>query len=528
MKGNEIEINNIVVKNNPRKDFGDIDELTASIKEKGVLEPILLKDLGDGKAELIAGERRLRSAKAAGHKTIKYVFYEGDDTEIEEVKLIENMHRKDLNPIEEGIAFKNYIKTTKKSIDYLSQKISKPKLYIERRIELLKLPDEVHKALAQGKILIGHAMILSRMDKDKDKVKVLKKLLREKWNVSDTESHMRHEDSTVMLNNAVFDKSECKGCKHNGGNQSVLFDTGAELKGLCLKSKCYFQKTREWKKEETKQLEKKGVKVLSPANLEKLKVKEKVNDWDDDHKTILKKLHKEPENYAVVFDEDYNGNPEKEIYCLNPKARRPKNTTQSQTTEKEKNQNAQNKLMNKIASFKTDFLISKTQELMKPSTKETKALSLFALLNEGLSWNDRTRKEATEKLIKGEKVGKENYGGMEPVFSKILALEDKDIDRLTSTISGLWVKNLHDDLSKASKTFGVNLNEHFTITEDYLNLHTKDQLINLTNEIGLNKHLEKTDNKKWEKGKRTELISYFLNNGFDLKGKIPKSLSKAK
>ena len=134
----EIEIKNIVVKSNPRTDFGDIDELAASVKAKGVMEPLLVKKLDDGKVELIAGERRLKAAKAAGLKKVKYTYFEGDDTEIEEAKLEENMHRKDLNPVEEAKAFQKYIDTTKRSIDTLAQKISKPKLYVERRLELLR------------------------------------------------------------------------------------------------------------------------------------------------------------------------------------------------------------------------------------------------------------------------------------------------------------------------------------------------------------------------------------------------------
>ena len=524
----EIDIENIVVKSNPRTDFGDIDELTASVKAKGVMEPLLVKKLDEGKVELIAGERRLRAAKAAGLKKVKYTYFEGDDTEIEEAKLEENMHRKDLNPVEEAKAFNSYIITTKRSIDTLAQKISKPKLYIERRLELLKLPDEVMKAIADGKILIGHALVLARMNSPKEQAKVLKKIISEKWSVSYTENHMKYEDSTVQLQNAVFDKSECKGCRHNGGEQSMLFDSGNELKDLCLDKKCYMKKTRQWKQDETKKLQKEGIKVLSPASINNLKVKERVSTYDDDYKQILKNLHKEPENYAVVFGEDYSGDLEKQIYCLNPKARRPKTKGQTQQDEKTKTKNTTDKLKGKVSMFKREFLINKTQELMTPGTKETKAIALFSLLTEGTDWKDRNRREVTEKLIKSEKIGKTSYGGTEPNFAKILALDESEMDRITTSASGLWVKNLHNDLQKAADSFGVNLTEHFTITEDFLKLHTKDQLIDLAKEINLDKHLEKHGIEKWEKGKRTELIDYFLNQGFELKGKVPKLMATAR
>jgi len=519
----EIAIQNIVVKSNPRTDFGNIDELTASVREKGIIEPLVVKKLDEHSYELIAGERRLRAAKALELETVPVSLYEGDDTDIEEVKLIENMHRKDLNPAEEAKAFQQYIDATKASIETLAQKISKPKLYIERRLELLRLPEEVQKALSSGKILIGHALVLARMNSPKEQIKVLKKCISEKWNVSMTEKHMEYEDSTMKMRNAVFDKSECKDCRHNGGEQSVLFDSGSELKGLCLDKKCYLKKTGEWKNTETKKLQKQGIKVLSPASINNLKMKEKVEDWHDDFKDIKKKLHKETENYAVVFEESYGGNLEKQIWCINPKARRPK----KKADEKAKATNTQDRLKGKVSLFKTGFLIEKTQQLMKPSTKESKAMTLFALLKEGMTWNDKEKRNATENLMKSEKIGRSQYGDKIPVFSKILELEESDIDRIIATVSGLWVKHLYDELPEASETFGVNLTEHFTITEEYLKPYTKSALIELAREIKLDKHLEGKGIDKWDKVKRPELVCYFLNEGFDLKGKVPELMQKA-
>lgn len=519
----EIEIENIIVKSNPRTDFGDLDELTASIKEKGILEPLLVRPIDNNKVELVAGERRLRAAKAAGLERVPVAQYSGVDIDIEEVKLIENMHRKDLNPVEEAKAFRQYLDTTKSSIENLAQKISKPKIYIERRLELLTLPEQVTKPLAEGKILLGHALIIARLKDKKSQKATLKEIIRDKMSVKQAETQVKYNDNTIRLQYAVFDKSECKGCRYNGGEQSILFETGSELKGLCLDKKCYFKKTKDWKTEKTQKLQKQGINILSPASINALKVKEKVQTWDDDYKKILKKLPKEPENYAVVFDEGYQGNPQKQIYCLNPKARRPE---QAKEKIKAKATTSKEKLRNKVQDFKREFLIAKTQELMQPGTKETKAIALFALLNEGISWNDRNRRDATEQLLKTEKIGKSSFGGIDPVFSKILELEEKEIDRLTNHASSLWVKNLSDDLSKAATEVGVDLTEHFAITEDYLKLHRKDQLITLAKEIKLDKHLKKNGIQKWEKAKRTELVSYFLNNGFELKGVVPKLMIK--
>ncbi|MFC1591638.1 hypothetical protein ACFL43_03840, partial [Thermodesulfobacteriota bacterium] len=155
--------------------------------------------------------------------------------------------------------------------------------------------------------------------------------------------------------------------------------------------------------------------------------------------------------------------------------------------------------------------------------KETKAMVLFSLISEGQNWNDHDKREFTEELIK-----KENLGGKWEMvnYSKVLALDENEIDRITASMASQWIKNLNDEIKEASETFGVNLQEHFTITEDYLKLHTKDQLLNLAKEIKLHKHLRDKGTDNWEKAKRDDLIGYFLNEGFELKGVVPKLMMK--
>ena len=521
----EIGVETISVKSNPRTDFGDIEELTASIKEKGVIEPLVVKDLGDGKYELIAGERRLRASKAAGLEKVPVSVYSGDDADIEEVKLIENIQRKDLSPVEEAVAFKAYMDSTKASVETLAQKLAKQKVYVDRRLALLDLPPEIKKALETGKLLLGHALIIARLKGAKAQRSMFKEIVGQHMSVKDAESHVQNQDTTAELRHAVFSKDECKGCRYNGGEQSVLFDTGSELKGICLDKTCFLKKTREWKKVETKKLQDKGVKVLSPEQIQALKVKEQVYTWNDDYKKIVAKLHKEPDNYAVVFTDRYYGGIEKEIYCLNPSARHPKKAAEDK---KQKASNADDRLTVKVAEHKRGVLRGKTQELIKPSSKETKALALFALLEEGGSYSDNDRRDAVSKIIRTEKIGTNSLGGWDPRFSKILALKEADIDRITAAVAGQWAKNLGNELMKGASAFGVSLDKHFLVSEDYLNFHTKAQLIDLAREIGLDKHLEEAGNEKWDKAKKGDLIKSFLESGFDLKGKVPKLMQKTR
>ena len=154
-------------------------------------------------------------------------------------------------------------------------------------------------------------------------------------------------------------------------------------------------------------------------------------------------------------------------------------------------------------------------------------MTLYALLDEGRDWNDKEKMEMTEQIIEEAKLEGGEFG-VALSFQKILRLDEPEIDRLISKASGMWVKHLHEELLKASVTFGVNLKEHFTITDEYLKPYTKDALIALAKEIKLDKHLEKKGIEKWDKAKRSDMVSYFLNEGFDLKGNVPKLMVEAR
>ena len=123
-------------------------------------------------------------------------------------------------------------------------------------------------------------------------------------------------------------------------------------------------------------------------------------------------------------------------------------------------------------------------------------MTLYALLEEGRDWNDKDKMEVTEKIVEDAQLEGEEFDEALS-FSKILALDETEIDKLISKASGMWVKHLHHELPEASETFGVNLKEHFIITEEYLKPYTKDALIELAKEIGLDKHLEKNGSEKW-------------------------------
>lgn len=152
-----------------------IEGLANSIKEKGIIQPLLVRKVNDG-YQLVAGERRLRAAKKAGLKKIPVVVREISKTELLEYSLIENLQRENLNPIEEAEAYKKLMK----EFDYTQQKVSqvlgKNRATVANQLRLLKLPGMVRKSLAEGEISMGHArglLSLSELQKVKEAFRIV-------------------------------------------------------------------------------------------------------------------------------------------------------------------------------------------------------------------------------------------------------------------------------------------------------------------------------------------------------------------
>ena len=155
----------------PRKHFDEskLQELAESIKEKGILEPLIVRRTDQG-YELMVGERRWRAAQKAGLKEVPILVREAERREALEISLIENLQREDLNPIEAAEAFKNLIEEFNISQEDLSKRVGKDRTTIANTLRLLKLPVEVKNQLLQNRITSGHARaILSLESKEKQK-----------------------------------------------------------------------------------------------------------------------------------------------------------------------------------------------------------------------------------------------------------------------------------------------------------------------------------------------------------------------
>ena len=149
----------------PRKVFDEekLNELSSSIKEFGVIQPIIVKKSIKG-YEIIAGERRVKAAKLAGLEKIPAIVREFTDTEMMEIALLENLQRENLNAIEEATAYKKLLDTLSLTQEELAEKLGKSRSHITNMIGLLKLPSDVKSLILDGTISMGHARILSKLE----------------------------------------------------------------------------------------------------------------------------------------------------------------------------------------------------------------------------------------------------------------------------------------------------------------------------------------------------------------------------
>ncbi len=184
----------------PRKAFDDqaLTDLSESIKEHGVVQPIIVRKLGNG-YQIIAGERRWRASRLAGKKTIPAIVKECSNLEVMELALIENLQREDLNSIEEALAYKSLIEEYNMTQDEIAKQIGKSRPAIANSLRLLQLPQDIKDMIAEGKITSGHARALLAIDGEKKQLEMAEKIINQQLNVRQIEKlakETKHKEKT--------------------------------------------------------------------------------------------------------------------------------------------------------------------------------------------------------------------------------------------------------------------------------------------------------------------------------------------
>lgn len=201
---NEINLSNITANpDQPRREFDEesLNELAASIKQIGVIQPITLRKIDDDTYQIIAGERRYRASLIAGLETIPAYIKTAADDEVMEMALVENIQREDLNSIEIALAYQNLIDSLSLTQEQLSERVGKKRATIANYLRLLKLPAEVQMGIKNRKIDMGHARALVTITDPVEQLAVYNRTLKDGLSVRKVESLVKAinegEDKTV-------------------------------------------------------------------------------------------------------------------------------------------------------------------------------------------------------------------------------------------------------------------------------------------------------------------------------------------
>jgi ParB family chromosome partitioning protein len=172
----------------PRQDFlnHELEELVDSVREKGIITPLLVSKVEEG-YRLIAGERRWRAAQKAGLKRVPVVVREATPSESLELALIENIHRKDLNPIEEALAYKRLLEDSTSTQEALARRLGKERSTVTNILRLLKLPQIIQKDLINERLSMGHARVLAGIKNAQEQKKIRDKIIEKNLSVRQVE-----------------------------------------------------------------------------------------------------------------------------------------------------------------------------------------------------------------------------------------------------------------------------------------------------------------------------------------------------
>lgn len=173
----------------PRKDFDAeaLAELAESIRTHGILQPLAVRKLSEGRYQIIAGERRYRAAREAGLTEVPVYFVEADDRTVMELALVENLQRQDLNPIEEAEGYRVLMSEFSLTQEDCAARVGKSRPVVANALRLLSLPDEIRELLSEGKLSVGHAKTLLSLSDTKLQLKIAKLIVENGFSVRQTE-----------------------------------------------------------------------------------------------------------------------------------------------------------------------------------------------------------------------------------------------------------------------------------------------------------------------------------------------------
>lgn len=520
----------------PTKDNEALRELTASVKSKGVLQPILVRPLKfPGTYEMVAGRRRYAAASAAGHTRIPAIIKDLSDEDAFEVQVIENSQREDPNPMEEAWGFKDLLDMGKHTPDTLAAKLDRSIAYVLGRLKLLKLPKDAQEKIASEEISIGHALLLSRLSSAEDQKEFLE-MISEHNGMTVREAKEAIEQFSDKLSDAVFNTAECETCDSLSRNQSILFPE-LQTTDECMDKACFNARTKAHYVAIINEKEAQGFQIIrKEEDIYKLKSSRRIAapGSKKDYSTIVPKRYKSEcakctESHAFyLYEKKYNWKTQTEIcfgeLCLNAKCldkmENPRKKTDSGGEEEETpGQVSEFTRRRNAEECRNRFLRATLPEIMTtPNNSAQLALLKIALRDRLAIYHllDTLDNEAEVldvfKKYCPQADASDLYGA-----GKYRFIESVPVENLVEMMADLVIAGIQvtdpEVLLQMTTEAGIYMSTDFAVDETYLKTKTKDDLIAFAKDAELELDGISAGSKKGE------IIEAILKH--DLRGKLP-------
>lgn len=234
----------------PRQSFehASLEDLINSIREHGIVQPLVVTPTAGGRFRLIAGERRLRAAKILGLETVPVIVRKASDQEQLELALVENVQRKDLNPIERALGYKSLVDEFNLTQEEIAKKVGQSRPAVANTLRLLTLPEEIKQALREAKLTEGHGKAILSVEGETAQLALARKILLHNLTVREVEAHVRPrrrgvtpQETDPGLSDYQRELEEALGTKveitrkRKGGKIVIEFYSEEELKGIIRK-----------------------------------------------------------------------------------------------------------------------------------------------------------------------------------------------------------------------------------------------------------------------------------------------------
>lgn len=548
-----LALKQITIAANPRTyfDAAEMEELTASVREKGVIQPVIVRTLADGGFALVAGGRRYRAAMTAHGEDyeIPVVVKEIDEVEAKQLAIIENIQRADMSPAEEAIAAAEQVGLCKGDRDEVARIFGWSRATLDKRLALMNCSASVLEALNTRQILLGHAELLAALPKETQD-KLLPVIIKEGKSVAEVKKTI--EQVACSLSAAIFDKTDCVRCPHNSSTQGEMFGESIAT-GNCTNRTCFNEKTE-------KQLD-----VVATGLRDDFPVVRIVRAGDNHTRIQLavegaKGVGEEQakachacQNYGAAVSglpdsvgKVYKGQCFDTVCNMKMVAKRlqaekaaaePKPEAKGAGTSAAKpaakaSGAAQSTTSNPPATVVAEsdriktYRVALWRKALRREVGANAALAQRYLVSIALAGQARCVDDSTMKGI-WEKLAEEKIA-VSDVAKAATSVASVGEDKLALALTGVTVAAIQGldvhHLTSLCRHHRLDLNQHWKLCKEFLELITKSEMMVVADELGIRAALGDEFKKVFSKSK-AEVIDALLNvKGFDYTGKIPKVL----